>query len=175
MENPTTQKDSSKMNTVRRAGLLILMFGFALLLWSVPAKSEEGVVVRVVDGDTLKVWITDEIQTVRLIGVDTPETVHPTKEVQRGGKEASAFTQAVLDRKTVRLEADPTGDAVDRYDRLLRYVYLDGKNFNARLIREGYATAIRAFPYSRKREFLRLEALAQKDRRGMWATTGRSR
>ena len=61
--------------------------------------------MRVVDGDTLKVWITDEIQTVRLIGVDTPATVHPTKEVQRGGKEASAFTQAMLDRKTVRLEA----------------------------------------------------------------------
>ena len=161
MENPTTQKDSSKMNTVRRAGLLILMFGFALLVWSVPAKSEEGVVVRVVDGDTLKVWITDEIQTVRLIGVDTPETVHPTKEVQRGGKEASAFTQAMLDRKTVRLEADTEGDLVDRYDRLLRYVYLDGKNFNARLIREGYTVAIRSFPYSRKAEFVRLEALAR--------------
>ena len=55
----------------------------------------------------------------------------------------------------MRLEADPAGDQVDRYDRLLRYVYLDGKNFNARLIREGYATAIRTFPYSRKSEFLR--------------------
>ena len=48
MENPTTQKDSSKMNPVRRAGLLILMFGFALLLWSVPAHSENAVVVRVI-------------------------------------------------------------------------------------------------------------------------------
>ena len=130
--------------------------------------------MRVVDGDTLKVWITDEIQTVRLIGVDTPETVHPTKEVQRGGKEASAFAQAMLDRKTVRLEADTEGDLVDRYDRLLRYVYLDGKNFNARLIREGYAVAIRSFPYSRKAEFLRLEALARKERRGIWADSERS-
>ena len=176
MENPATQKDSSTvMNPVRRAGLIILLFGLGLLFWSVPAHSENAVVVRVIDGDTLRVWITDEIQTVRLIGVDTPETVHPTKEVQRGGKEASAFTQAMLDRQTVRLEADPAGDQVDRYDRLLRYVYLDGVNFNARLIREGYAVAIRSFPYSRKAEFVRLEALARKERRGIWATTGRSR
>ena len=162
MENPTTQKDSSPvMNPVRRAGLLILMFGFALLLWSVPAHAENAVVVRVIDGDTLRVWISGELCTVRLIGVDTPETVHPTKKVQPGGKEASAFTQAMLNRKTVRLEADTEGDLVDRYDRLLRYVYLDGVNFNALLIREGYAIAIRSFPYSRKAEFVRLEALAR--------------
>ena len=113
MENPTTQKDSSPvMNPVRRAGLLILMFGFALLLWSVPAPSENAVVVRVIDGDTLRVSISGELRTVRLIGVDTPETKHPTKAVQRGGKEASAFTQAMLNRKTVRLEADTEGDLV---------------------------------------------------------------
>ncbi len=169
MENPTTQKDSSKMNTVRRAGLFILLFGLGLLFWSVPAHSENAVVVRVIDGDTLRVSISGELATVRLVGVDTPETVHPTKIVQPGGPEASAFAQAALDRKTVRLEADTEGDLVDRYDRLLRYVYLDGKNFNARLIREGYAVAIRQFPYSRKAEFLRLEAQARQERRGIWA------
>ena len=175
MENPATQKDSSKMNTVRRAGLIILLFGLGLLFWSVPAHSESAVVVRVIDGDTITVQIAGAIRTIRLIGVDTPETVHPTKKVQPGGPEASAFTQAALDRQTVRLEADPAGDNEDRYDRLLRYVYLDGKNFNATLIREGYAVAIRSFPYSRKAEFLRLEAQARKERRGIWATTGRSR
>ena len=169
MENPTTQKDSSKMNLTRRAGLFILLFGLGLLLWSVPAYSENAVVVRVIDGDTLRVSISGELRTVRLIGVDTPETKLPTKKVQRGGPEASAFTQAALDRQTVRPEAEPAGDLVDRSDRLLRYVYLNGKNFNATLIREGYATAIRAFPYSRKREFLRLEVLARKERRGIWA------
>ena len=127
MEYPATQKDSSKMNTVRRAGLIILLFGLGLLFWSVPAHSESAVVVRVIDGDTITVQIAGAIRTIRLIGVDTPETKHPTKEVQRGGKEASAFTQSMLNRKTVRLEADPEGDLVDRYDRLLRYVYLDGK------------------------------------------------
>ena len=87
--------------------------------------------MRVVDGDTIRVALSGELRTVRLIGVDTPETKHPTKAVQRGGKEASAFTQAMLDRKTVELVTDPEGDQVDRYDRLLRYVYLDGKNFKA--------------------------------------------
>ena len=175
MENPATQKDSSKMNTVRRAGLIILLFGLGLLFWSVPAHSESAVVVRVIDGDTITVQIAGAIRTIRLIGVDTPETVHPTKKVQRGGKEASAFTQAMLDRKTVELVTDPEGDQVDRYDRLLRYVYLDGENFNATLIRQGYATAIRTFPYSRKREFLALEAQARQARRGIWADSERSR
>ena len=170
MENPATQKDSSTvMNPVRRAGLIILMFGLGLLFWSVPAHSENAVVVRVIDGDTITVQIAGAIRTIRLIGVDTPETKHPTKAVQPLGPEASAFTQAALDRKTVRLVTDPAGDQVDRYDRLLRYVYLDGKNFNATLIREGYAVAIRSFPYSRKAEFLRLEALARQERRGIWA------
>ena len=70
---------------------------------------------------------------VRLIGVDTPETVHPTKTVQHFGAEASAYTKAAL-------EADPTGDTRDRYGRLLRYVHLDGQNFNARFIREDTVT-----------------------------------
>ena len=155
--------------------MIILLIGIALLIWTVPAQSESGVVVRVVDGDTLKVWISEKIQTVRLIGVDTPETKHPTKGVQRGGPEASAFTQAQLDRKTVRLEADPAGDDVDRYDRLLRYVYLDGENFNTLLIREGYAVAIRSFSYSRKNEFLRFETQARQARRGIWAEGERNR
>ena len=131
--------------------------------------------MRVVDGDTLKVWMSGELRTVRLIGVNTPETKHPTKKVQKGGPEASAFTQAALDRKTVELVTDPEGDDADRHGRLLRYVYLDGENFNATLIREGYATAIRQFPYSRNREFLALEAQARQARRGIWADSERSR
>ena len=91
---------------------------------------------------------------VRLIGVDTPETVHPTKTVQHFGAAASAYTKAALEAKTVTLEADPTGDTRDRYGRLLRYVHLDGQNFNARLIREGYAHAYRLFPFSKRKEFI---------------------
>ena len=84
--------------------------------------------------------------TVRLMGVDTPETKHPTKAVQFFGREATAFTKAALEGKTVLLAKDRTGDTVDCYGRLLRYVLLDGDNFNARLISEGYAHAYRRFP-----------------------------
>ena len=168
MENPTTQKDSSKMNTVRRAGLIILLFGLGLLFWSVPAHSENAVVVRVIDGDTIRVWLAGELTTVRLLGVDTPETKHPTKAVQFFGREASAFAQAALDRQPVRLEADPAGDNEDRYGRLLRYVYLDGQDFSAILIGLGYGRAIRAFPYSKRSQFVALEAEARKRRVGMW-------
>ena len=64
---------------------------------------------------------------MRLIGADTPETKHPTKTVQHFGAEASAYTKAALEGRTVTLETDRTGDTVDRYGRLLRYVYLDGQ------------------------------------------------
>ena len=110
MEHPTTQKDSSKMNTVRRAGLFILLFGLGLLFWSVPAHSENAVVVRVIDGDTITVQIAGAIRTIRLIGVDTPETKHPTKAVQPLGPEASAFTQAASEQHLSRPQLNALSD-----------------------------------------------------------------
>ena len=84
------------------------------------------------------------------MGVDTPETKHPTRAVEYFGREASAFTKAALEGQTVLLAKDRTGDTVDRYGRWLRYVLLDGDNFNARLIREGYVHAYRRFPFSKR-------------------------
>ncbi len=126
-------------------------------------------VERVIDGDTLVVRYQGERQTVRLIGVDTPETVHPTRPVQYFGAEAGAFTKALLDGQTVELVVDRAGDTVDAYGRLLRLAYLDGENFNATLIREGYGHAIREFDYSMRREFIALENQARIQRRGLWA------
>ena len=105
--------------------------------------------------------------TVRLMGVDTPETKHPTKTVEYFGREA-AFTKAPLEGKTVLLAKDRTGDTVDRYGRWLRYVLLDGDNFNARLIREGYAHAYRLFPFSERTEFIELKDQARRRRIGLW-------
>ena len=82
---------------------------------------------RVIDGDTIQVLSDGRQYTVRLIGADTPETKHPTKAVQRFGQEASAFTTAALEGRTVQLETDRTGNTVDRYGRLLRYVYLTAR------------------------------------------------
>ena len=149
-------------------GLSILIAGLASLITSAQLDPIMARVERVIDGDTIRVRFEGNSYTVRLMGVDTPETKHPTKAVQFFGREASAFTKAHLEGKTVRLEKDPTGDTVDRYGRWLRYVLLDGDNFNARLIREGYAHAYRRFPFSKRTEFIQLEDQARRRGIGLW-------
>ena len=163
---------TSKLKTKRTAwiGIAILVFGVMDLITQAQFEPIDATVVRVIDGDTIRVRVQGKEYTVRLIGVDTPETVHPTKTVQHFGAEASAYTKAALEAKTVTLEADPTGDTKDRYGRLLRYVHLDGENFNGRLIREGYGHAIRRFRYSLKAQFIQLEDTARKAGRGLWSS-----
>ena len=124
-------------------------------------------VERVMDGDTIQVRFEGNSYTVRLMGVDTPETKHPTKAVEYFGREASAFTKTHLEGKTVALVRDRTGDTTDRYGRWFRYVYLDGDNFNARLIREGYAHAYQGASFSKRQEFIDLEEQAK--RRRVWS------
>ena len=135
-------------------GLSILIAGLASLIISAQLDPIMAQVERVIDGDTVRVRFEGKSYAVRLMGVDTPETKHPTKTVEYFGREASAFTKAHLEGKTVLLEKDRTGDTVDRYGRWLRYVLLDGDNFNARLIREGYAHAYRLFPFSKRERSL---------------------
>ena len=127
------------------------------------------VVERVVDGDTL---LLQSGERVRLIGVDTPEIKHPKKPVEYFGKEASAFTQRVVEEKQVRLEFDQTNVAQghkDRYGRTLAYVFLeDGTLLNAEIIKQGYGHAYTQFPFSRMEEFRRLEREAREQGRGLW-------
>src|SRR5437870_6765435 len=127
------------------------------------------VVDRVVDGDTL---LLQSGERVRLIGVDTPETKHPSKPVQYFGKEATAFTRRMVEGKRVRLEFDQ-GNVVrghkDRYGRTLAYVFLeDGTLLNAEIIKQGYGHAYTQFPFSRMEEFRRLERKAREEQRGLW-------
>ena len=149
-------------------GLSILIAGLAALIISAQLDPIMVQVERVIDGDTIRVRHQGKNYTVRLIGVDTPETKHPTKAVQYFGREASAFTKAALEGKTVLLQKDRTGDTVDRYGRWLRYVLLDGDNFNARLIRDGYAHAYRRFPFTKRMEFIQLEEQARRRGIGLW-------
>ena len=152
-----------------RIGVLILIGGMLALITEAQFEPRTVKVARVIDGDTIQVLSDGRQYTVRLIGADTPETKHPTKTVQHFGAEASAYTKAALEGRTVQLETDRTGDTVDRYGRLLRYVYLDGQNFNARLISEGYAHAIRGFRYSKRASFIRLEEAAKRLGKGLWS------
>ena len=150
-------------------GLSILIAGLASLIISAQLDPIMAQVERVIDGDTIQVRHQGKNYTVRLIGVDAPETKHPTKTVQHFGREAASFTKAHLEGQTVRLDKDRTGDTSKRYGRLLRYVYLDGENFNARLIREGYAHAYRRFPFSKRNEFIQLAEQARRRGIGLWS------
>lgn len=121
--------------------------------------------VRVIDGDTIEL---DGGERVRLIGVDTPETVDPRRPVQSFGKEASAFTRRMVEGKNVRLEQDQ--DTRDRYGRTLAYVYLqDGTFLNAEIIRQGYGHAYTRFPFRYEQQFVQLEREARESSRGLWA------
>lgn len=154
----------------RPAAVLVVLL---LCLVATALASETGQVTNVVDGDTLKVAIGGPVETIRLIGVDTPETVHPNKPVEFFGKEASAFTRRMAEGQLVRLEADAQGTDRDKYGRLLRYVFLpDGKLLNAEIISQGYGHAYTRFPFSRMEEFRALERQAREANRGLWGAAG---
>ncbi len=128
-------------------------------------------VIKVIDGDTIDVDINGKKETLRLIGMDTPETVDPRKPVQCFGQEASNKAKEVLSGKMVRLEADATQGERDKYKRLLRYVFLeDGTNFNKFMIAEGYAHEYTyRSPYKYQKEFKEAQVSAQKEKKGLWA------
>lgn len=126
-------------------------------------------VLSVTDGDTLHVLIDGKDETVRLIGVDTPETVDPKKPVQCYGPEASSHTKELLQGKQVTLEADPTQGDRDKYGRLLRYVYLEGENINQELLLDGYAREYTYDkPYAQQEAFLGAQSHAQWGKLGLW-------
>jgi micrococcal nuclease len=125
-------------------------------------------VTRVVDGDTI---VLERIGKVRLIGVDTPETVDPRRPVQQFGKEASDFTRRLVEGKRVRVEYD--WNRKDKYNRTLAYIYLaDGTLVNAEIIRQGYGAAYTRFPFKYLDEFRKLEREARARERGLWAPEG---
>ncbi len=126
-------------------------------------------VKRVVDGDTF--WVDDGTEKgmkVRLIGVDTPETVHPQKPVEFFGKEASDFVRKLLEGQKVKLEYDV--QEKDHYGRALAYVYLeDGTFLNAELVKKGYAQVMTVPPNVKFSDlFLDLQKDARERNLGLW-------
>ncbi len=125
-------------------------------------------VVEVIDGDTVVVEFADHsTDTVRLLGVDTPETKHPTKGVECFGPEASAFTTEHLLERVVRLEADVVRR--DVYGRRLAYVTVHGHRFNDVLVARGYARFLVIPPNDlHARDLLTAELDARRAHRGLW-------
>lgn len=157
--------------------LLSALIFFALIisgnaLWTLSGGDPRGewvLVTEVIDGDTIYVGRGWRSTTVRLIGVDTPETVHPEKPVEFLGPEASEFTKGRIEGKKVRLELEPS-DQYDQYGRLLAYVFLlDGTLFNVELVKQGYARVIAPSPFHRYEEFRSYEREARIKGLGLWA------
>ena len=101
---------------------------------------EAGTVTRVIDGDTIEAFVNGQTVTIRYIGIDTPETVHPGEEVQYFGPEAAEKNKQLVEGKNVILVKDVS--ETDQYSRLLRYVLvgdLYGQFVNYELVRQGYA------------------------------------
>lgn len=95
---------------------------------------------KCVDGDTIKIELDGEVRTVRMLAVDTPESVHPSKGVEYYGKEASKYTcDMVTNAKKIELEYDANSDKEDKYNRLLAWVFVDGELLQDLLIKGGYA------------------------------------
>jgi len=141
---------------------------------SMPAQAQGPFpVTRVVDGDTVRVLIEGQDTPVRLIGIDTPETVAPNRPVECAGPEASVYAEQLMTGTDVYLELDPSQGTYDRYNRVLAYVWLTGENddvmVNLAMLQAGLAeeyTYDDAYKYQQL--FQNAEAAARDDLRGFW-------
>ena len=158
--------------------MLLLAAASFLLLSGHPrgGAARSAVVTRVVDGDTVVVRLGGRLERVRLIGIDTPESVEPGTPVQCYAKAASAETDRLLGGRRVSLRFD--AERRDRYGRLLAYVYRrdDGLFVNAALVRRGYARTLTISPNVAHAALLaRLAGDASRHGRGLWrACEGRA-
>lgn len=131
-----------------------------------PPTNEQFKVSRVIDGDTIEL---ESGQVVRYIGIDTPETKNPTRSPECFGTEATGRNRQLVEGKLVRLERDVS--EVDRYGRLLRYVWVGDDLINQRLVAEGFAQAASYPPdISRQEQFRQAEQLARKNQVGLWSS-----
>lgn len=138
-----------------------------------PAFAQPAIVSRVIDGDTIKVFLNNEPVTIRLIGIDTPEVNTNRSDIECFGIEASERAKNLMTGKNVYLEVDESQSDRDRYGRLLRYIWLDdGTNINEKMIADGYAYEYTyAMPYKYQKEFRNAQVRAQTNKLGLWADT----
>lgn len=150
---PSTPKDFTTQNNTQLAET---------------AAHERVQVVKVVDGDTIDVLMQGVTERVRLIGIDTPESVKVGSPVECFAKEASAKTKQLLEGKMISMQKDVSER--DKYGRLLRYVLLDGVFINRLLVREGYAQVLTYPPdVAYNGELLEAQQLARDEKLGLWS------
>ena len=134
------------------------------------SKATAYTVERIVDGDTVVVKIDGKNMKVRLVGVDTPETVHPNKPVERYGKKASEFLSNLLKGEKIYIEWKED-EKTDKYGRALLYLWRapDGLFVNLEIVRQGYGHAYTRFPFEHTELFRYYERQAREAKRGLWA------
>jgi endonuclease YncB( thermonuclease family) len=148
--------------------LALVLFATTVSAGTWQGATYEGVVARVVDGDTVQVQMGDRVETVRYIGISIPEIEHPTGGRARYGEVARTANRQLVEGRAVRLILDV--QPRDRYGRLLAYVYVDGQLVNAELVRRGYAEAATQPPNVKyHRDFVELQRQARQTRAGLWA------
>jgi micrococcal nuclease len=136
------------------------------------AKATEVTISKVTDGDTIHVKIGEQDKTVRLIGIDTPETHKPGVPVECGGKEASAnMARLAPIGAKARLTPDPGQDMTDRYGRMLAYVSVNHRTLQLEQVYDGWAEVYvyQGKPFSRVDSFRRAEGVAKRAHRGVWS------
>jgi len=154
---------------MKRALLIISL----IFLFIVPSAYAQDTfkVLKVVDGDTISVDVRGKKEVVRLLGIDTPESVDPRKPVQCFAKEATSKMKSFVDGKSVILVDDSTQGNRDKYNRLLRYVYLpDTVNtfVNGEMVKQGFAFSYRQYPTKMLNKFNNFEKYARDNNLGLW-------
>lgn len=133
-------------------------------------KSQIAAVTRVIDGDTIEVSLDGKLEKIRLIGINAPESKDPRREVECFGIEASNKLNDLAKNKNVILESDPSQSNRDRYNRLLRYVYIDEEDIGFTLISEGYAYEYTySNQYQNQHLYLNAQRSAEEDKKGLWS------
>lgn len=163
------------MKRRKKASLMVVLtLVVAIAFISFPEESRGDLsgpypVTRVVDGDTIVVAIAGQDKKVRLIGVDTPESVHSDESQNVPyGTISSDFTRNALEGKQIYLEYDV--ESKDQYGRILAYVWLDDVMFNKTLLAEGHGVLVTFPPNVRYAdEFTQLQTQARNDGKGLWA------
>ena len=151
---------------------LLHPFGCALLIVLAAAlvanAGDRQRVKRVMDGDTI---LLESGQRVQLLGIRTPKTKRGTKQAEPFGEEACKFTKRLVEDKKVRLEFDPKVESRDKHSKTFAYLFLlDGTLVNGEIVREGYGVALRnPSPLRYEADLIRLEMMARRHRRGIWA------
>lgn len=160
-------------------GVLLLVVGLAYYFVELPtashinpSQSEVFKVDKVLDGDTLEITRYGRAEKIRMIGIDTPETVDPRKPEQCFGAQASDYTKNLLSGRSIKLEFDPLVGERDKYNRLLAYVWLDEKMINDLLVSEGYAHeyTYRSQAYKYQNRFKAAESFARQNQLGLWSS-----